>query len=396
MSYVEKLQCGSCREEFPAGRLWSLCPDCAKPLLVRYNLGAIRELDLRGRLANRPPDMWRYLEVLPVDSRDEVITLGEGFTPLLPMPQLTRKYRVRQVLTKDESLNPTGSFKARGLAAAVTMARKLGARKLAIPSAGNAGGAMAAYAARAGLESYVFVPCETPDANVLEAEILSTKVELVEGVITDAGRLVGERKDAEGWFDLSTLKEPYRIEGKKTMGYEIAEQMEWTLPDVILYPTGGGTGLIGMWKAFDEMEQLGWIGSTRPRMVAVQSDGCAPNVDAFFKGKEHAPAWPSPVTYAAGIRVPAAVGDFLILRAIRESGGCAVAVSDRETYDATSEVGRAEGLLYCPEGAACWAAFRRLRAEGWIRDQDRVVVFNTGAAQKYTDFIRKFQASSGE
>jgi threonine synthase len=335
--------------------------------------------------------MWRYLELLPVSSRDEVISLGEGFTPILPMSRLAREHGVRELFTKDESVNPTGSFKARGLSAAVTMARKLGAHKLCIPSAGNAGGALAAYACRAGLESHVFIPQETPDANVLETEILATSVKLVPGVISDAGRIVAERKDQEGWFDVSTLKEPYRIEGKKTMGYEIAEQLQWRLPDVILYPTGGGTGLLGMWKAFTEMEDLGWIDSSRPRMVSVQAEGCAPIVRAFERGWERAVPWESPVTFAAGIRVPGAVGDSLMLKALRESGGCAVAVSDEEIYQSIREVGKKEGLYLCPEGAACWAAFKRLRQVGWIESGDSVVVFNTGAGHKYTDFIRRFQ-----
>jgi threonine synthase len=319
--------------------------------------------------------MWRYSEVMPIDSETDIVSLGEGFTPMLEMPSLGKKYGVKRLFTKDESVNPTGSFKARGLSAAVTMARKLGARKLCIPSAGNAGGALAAYASRAGLESYVYIPEDTPEANIVETEFLSTEVHLVKGVITDAGKAMAQRKESENWFDVSTLKEPYRIEGKKTMGYEIAEQFGWELPDVILYPTGGGTGLIGMWKAFEEMSALGWIGPQRPRMVAVQSEG-------------------DPQTFAAGIRVPGAVGDFLILEAIRESGGTALAVSETEIYAAIEELGKGEGLLYCPEGAACWAAFKRLRESSWIGPDDSVVVFNTGAGQKYTDSIRAFQKGS--
>jgi threonine synthase len=336
--------------------------------------------------------MWRYIEMMPADSRDEIVSFGEGWTPLLDMPRLAVRYAVDGLYTKDESVNPTGSFKARGLSAAVTMAKKLGATKLAIPSAGNAGGAMAAYASRAGLESYVFIPKETPEANILETEIMATEVHLVEGVISDAGRIVSSRKEMEGWFDVSTLKEPYRIEGKKTMGYELAEQFDWKLPDVVLYPTGGGTGLIGMWKAFEEMEQLGWIDFRRPRMVSVQSEGCAPIVEAYQQKRKHAEQWVDPKTFAAGIRVPSAVGDFLIIQGIVESNGTAVAVSEREIYEGMIELGKSEGFFYCPEGAACWAAFKRLRSQGWIKEHETVVIFNTGAGYKYTDFIRQYEA----
>lgn len=394
MSYVLHLECSRCSHSWPKTELLNLCPDCQSPLLVRYQLDELRGVFTPEILVGRVPSMWRYSEVLPIDSQSEIVSLGEGFTPLLEMPSLGKKYGVKELFTKDESVNPTGSFKARGLSAAVTMARKLGARKLCIPSAGNAGGALAAYASRAGLESYVYIPEDTPEANIVETEFLSTEVHLVRGVITDAGKEMARRKESENWFDVSTLKEPYRIEGKKTMGYEIAEQFGWELPDVILYPTGGGTGLIGMWKAFEEMSALGWIGPQRPRMVAVQSEGCAPMVRAFEEKQAAAEVWKDPQTFAAGIRVPGAVGDFLILGAIRESAGTAQAVSETEIYAAIEELAKGEGLLYCPEGAACWAAFKRLRETGWISPEDSVVVFNTGAGQKYTDSIRAFQRDS--
>jgi threonine synthase len=337
--------------------------------------------------------MWRYIEMMPVDSWEEIISFGEGGTPLVRMGHSEKAFEVDQVYVKDESVNPTGSFKARGLSAAITMARKLGVQKVAIPSAGNAGGALAAYATRGGLQSFVFVPEDTPDANILETEITATQLNLVKGVITDAGKIVAQNKEQEGWFDVSTLKEPYRIEGKKTMGYEIAEQLNWELPDVIFYPTGGGTGLIGMWKAFEEMEELGWIGSKRPRMVCVQSSGCAPIVKAFHEGRSSAPLWENAVTFASGLRVPKAVGDFLMLDILKASKGEAVEVDDKETYEAILEFGRMEGMFLCPEGAACWAAFKELRKSGWILDSDRVVIFNTGAGSKYTDSIRKFKSA---
>jgi len=392
MSFVKHLRCSRCKETISHLECRNLCQACGSPLLVEYDLKRAGAKMTRGDLQSKPMNMWRYFEVLPADDWDEVVTLGEGCTPLLQMRRLEQKYGTRGLFLKDESTNPTGSFKARGLSAAVTMAKKLGIRKLAIPSAGNAGGALAAYAARAGLESYVFIPKDTPEANILETEITATRVELIDGVITDAGRIVARRKDSEKWFDVSTLKEPYRIEGKKTMGYEIAEQMDWVLPDVIIYPTGGGTGLIGMWKAFGEMEKLGWIDSARPRMVSVQSSGCAPIVEAFKKGKNSAPEWAEPETFAFGLRVPKAIGDFIMLEILRESRGTAVAVEDLDSYQAILEFGKTEGVFLCPEGAACWAAFKQLRETSWIGDSDRVVLFNTGAGQKYTEPLRRFQA----
>jgi threonine synthase len=336
-------------------------------------------------LKERRADMWRYREVLPVETDENLITLGEGWTPLLRAERLGQKLGVNELYIKDESQNPTQSFKARGMAAAVSMAKELGAKKLAVPSAGNAAGALAAYAACGGLECFIFMPKDTPRANVVECEQTGARVTLMDGLITDCGAEVAKRKEAEGWFDVSTLKEPYRIEGKKTLGYELAEQLNWTLPDVIIYPTGGGTGLIGMWKAFDEMEQLGWIGPARPRMVTVQASGCAPIVKAFQEGKRFAEEFPNAATVASGLRVPRAIGDFLIIDALRASKGTAVAVSDKELVKATGEIGAVEGLFCAPEGAACLPALRKLIAAGQVDPQERVVLFNTGAGVKYLE-----------
>jgi threonine synthase len=323
--------------------------------------------------------------VLPVERDENVITLGEGFTPLVHASRLGASLECHRLYIKDEGQNPTQSFKARGMTAAVSMAKELGARKLAVPSAGNAAGALAAYAARAGLEAHIFMPRDTPRANVIECEQTGAHVTLMEGLITDCGAEVGRRKAEEGWFDVSTLKEPYRIEGKKTMGYELAEQFDWQMPDVIIYPTGGGTGLIGMWKAFDEMEQMGWIGSKRPRMVTVQASGCAPIVRAFAEGKRFAEEFPNAHTTASGLRVPKAIGDFLIIDALRASGGTAVAVTDDELIAATKEIGAAEGIFCAPEGAACLPALNKLLTEGTVQQDDRVVLFNTGSGVKYVE-----------
>jgi threonine synthase len=323
--------------------------------------------------------------VLPVEREENVVSLGEGWTPLLRAARLGAQLGMTDLFIKDESLNPTQSFKARGMTAAVSMAKELGARKVAVPSAGNAAGALAAYAARAGLEAHIFMPRDTPRANVVECEQTGAHVTLMDGLITDCGAEVGRRKEAEGWFDVSTLKEPYRVEGKKTMGYELAEQFGWTLPDVILYPTGGGTGLIGMWKAFDEMEEMGWIDSKRPRMVTVQAAGCAPIVRAFREGKRFADEFPNAATTASGLRVPRAIGDFLILDALRASKGTAVAVTDEELIAATREIGAAEGLFVAPEGAACLPALRKLIDAGEVGRDERVVIFNTGAGVKYLE-----------
>jgi threonine synthase len=328
--------------------------------------------------------MWRYREVLPLrDDRFE-LCLGEGFTPLFRAARLEREVGHAPLFVKDEGLNPTGSFKARGLAAAVSRAFELGVKAVSIPTAGNAGCAMSAYAALAGLEAHVFMPADVPRPFINECRVLGARVTLIDGLITDCGKAAREGVEKHGRFDVSTLKEPYRIEGKKTMGYEVAEQMDWMLPDVIIYPTGGGTGLVGMWKAFDEMEKLGWIGPKRPRMVTVQSDGCAPMVKAFHEGREFAEMWPNARTIADGMRVPAAVGDFLILRALRESGGTAVAVPDAEILDSTYLLGKTTGIWPAPEGGATLAAFLRLKKEGWIRDGESVVLFNTGNGAKYS------------
>jgi threonine synthase len=322
---------------------------------------------------------------MPVERDDNIVSLSEGWTPLLAARRLAEKTGISEVYIKDESLNPTQSFKARGMSAAVSMARELGAKKLAVPSAGNAAGALAAYAARAGLECFIFMPRDTPRANVVECEQTGASVTLMDGLITDCGAEVGRRKEAEGWFDVSTLKEPYRVEGKKTLGYELAEQLNWELPDVIIYPTGGGTGLIGMWKAFDEMQAMGWIDSKRPRMVTVQAAGCAPIVRAFEEGKRFADEFPNAATTASGLRVPKAIGDFLILDAIRQSGGTAIAVTDEELIAATREIGAAEGVFCAPEGAACLPALRKLVQAGMVDKNDRVVLFNTGSGVKYME-----------
>jgi len=336
-------------------------------------------------LRNRRPDLWRYREVLPVVDEQNIVSLGEGFTPLLHARRLGSKLGLAQLYVKEEGQNPTQSFKARGMTAAVSMAKELGVTKLAVPSAGNAAGALAAYAACAGMEAHIFMPKDTPRANVIECEQTGAQVTLMDGLITDCGAEVGRRKDAEGWFDVSTLKEPYRIEGKKTMGYELAEHFDWELPDVILYPTGGGTGLIGMWKAFDEMEQMGWIGSKRPRMVTVQAAGCAPIVRAFANGQRFAEEFPNAHTTASGLRVPRAIGDFLIIDALRASGGAAIAVTDEELIAATKEIGAAEGIFCAPEGAACLPALKKLIKDGAVKADERVIIFNTGSGVKYLE-----------
>ncbi|HVI71220.1 MAG TPA: threonine synthase [Pyrinomonadaceae bacterium] len=382
---ITHLECGLCGLEHEARRLLNLCRNCGKPLLVRYDLNRSKTTLTKESLAARRADLWRYREVLPVEQDDNIISLGEGWTPLLPAERLGETVGIRELYIKDESQNPTQSFKARGMAVAISMARELGVRKLAVPSAGNAAGALAAYAARAGLEAFIFMPRDTPRANVVECEQTGAHVTLMDGLITDCGAEVAKRKEAEGWFDVSTLKEPYRVEGKKTLGYEVAEQLNWELPDVIIYPTGGGTGLIGMWKAFDEMEQMGWIGSKRPRMVTVQAAGCAPIVRAFAEGKRFADEFPNAATTASGLRVPKAIGDFLILDALRESGGTAVSVTDEELIAATRENGAAEGVFCAPEGAACLPALRKLIDEDLVNSGDRVVLFNTGSGVKYME-----------
>jgi threonine synthase len=382
---VTHLECAACGLRHEARRLHNLCTQCGKPLLVRYDLERAADSLTKESLAARAPDLWRYREVLPVEHDENIVNLGEGFTQLVHASRLGAQLGLSQLFIKDEGQNPTQSFKARGMAAAVSMAKELGAKKLAVPSAGNAAGALAAYAARAGLEAFIFMPNDTPRANVIECEQTGAHVTLMDGLITDCGAEVARRKEAEGWFDVSTLKEPYRIEGKKTMGYELAEQFDWELPEVIIYPTGGGTGLIGMWKAFDEMEQMGWLGSKRPRMVTVQAAGCAPIVRAFEEGKRFADEFPNAQTTASGLRVPRAIGDFLILDALRASGGTAIAVTDKELIDATKVIGAAEGIFCAPEGAACLPALQKLLADGSVKADERVVLFNTGSGVKYVE-----------
>lgn len=383
---VTHLECALCGLRHEARKLQNLCTECGKPLLVRYDLRAAGQTLYPQTLKEREASLWRYREVLPVDDWANVVSFGEGWTPLLNASAVAAKLDKPVTLyIKDEGQNPTQSFKARGMTAAISMAKELGVRKVAVPSAGNAAGAMAAYAARAGMEANIFMPADTPRANIIECEQTGANVTLVDGLITDCGKIVAERKDAEGWFDVSTLKEPYRVEGKKTMGYELAEQLNWELPDVILYPTGGGTGLIGMWKAFDEMEAMGWIGSKRPKMVSVQSATCAPIVRAFHAGERFAAEFENAATVASGLRVPKAIGDFLVLDAIRASNGTAVAVTDEELVAAVKEIGALTGIFTAPEGAACLPALKKLIADGFIEGGETVVMFNTGAGVKYLE-----------
>ena len=383
-SFLSHLECGLCGERLEADRLWNLCPKCGKPLLARYDLEAARAAVTPAAIAGREPTMWRYRELLPVRDDAYKLSLGEGFTPLERATRLEAETGLGPLYVKDEGLNPTGSFKARGLSAAVSRAFELGVGSVSIPTAGNAGCAMSAYAAVAGMEAHVFMPADVPKPFVNECRVLGANVTLINGLITDCGKAAREGIEKFGRFDVSTLKEPYRIEGKKTMGYEVAEQMGWRLPDVIIYPTGGGTGLVGMWKAFAEMQRLGWIGPERPRMVTVQSDGCAPMVRAFLEGKEFAEPWANAHTIADGMRVPAAVGDFLILRALRESGGTAVAVADAEILAATYLLGKTTGIWPAPEGGATLAALLHLKKDGWVKDGESVVLFNTGNGAKYS------------
>jgi len=388
MSFAQEIVCARCGKRFALSELLNLCP-CGSPLLVRYNIEKAKTAFVKSALQGRVASLWRYRELLPVQNDANLVSLGEGHTPLLDAQKLGAELGLRQLWIKDEAQNPTGSFKDRGLSLAISRAKELDVKKAAIPSAGNAGGSFAAYAARAGIEAHVFMPRDTPMANQIEVEQYGAKLTLIDGLINDCGRIIAEKKTTEGWFDLSTLKEPYRVEGKKTMGYEIAEQLNWHLPDVIIYPTGGGTGLIGMWKAFGELEQLGWIGNKRPRMVSVQAIGCAPIVKALDENKTTAEPWINAQTVASGLRVPQAVGDFLILQAIRESGGTAVSISDDEMLAEIPRMGKAEGIFFCPEGAACVAALRRLVENRWIRPADQVLIFNTASGLKYLDVIRR-------
>jgi threonine synthase len=383
--YLTHLSCSACGANHDHRVPQNVCTACGKPLFAQYDLAAAAKSLTRASLALRPKSLWRYREVLPVERDEDIVTLGEGFTPLLPARRWGAAGGMTQLWIKDEAQNPTGSFKARGMTTAVSMAKQLGLRKLAVPSAGNAAGALAAYAARAGMEAHIFMPRDTPRANVVECREMGAHVTLIDGLITDCGAEVARRKAQEGWFDVSTLKEPYRAEGKKTLGYELAEQLGWKLPDAILYPTGGGTGLIGMWKAFDEMERMGWIGSGRPRMYSVQAEGCAPIVTAWQKGEKFAAEFPNAHTRASGLRVPKAIGDFIMLDAITRSGGGAIAIADDEMIRQVREVGSAEGVFLAPEGGACAAALLRLLDGGQIKPGETVVLFNTSTGLKYLE-----------
>ncbi|MGA8762254.1 MAG: threonine synthase [Candidatus Sulfotelmatobacter sp.] len=383
MSHLTHLECTRCGEHYPADRPQTVCLKDGGILYARYDLAAIKRTFSPARIAGRASTMWRYDAVLP---EANPVSLGEGFTPMLP----SREYP--NVFIKDEGLNPTGSFKARGLSAAVTMARHFGLKKLAIPSAGNAASALAAYAAAAGLEAHIFMPRDVPLANRVECDYYGARVTLVGGLISDCARKVTELKnetgwEKDGWFDVSTAKEPYRVEGKKTMGYEVAEQLGWKIPQGIIYPTGGGVGLLGMWKAFDEMEQLGWLGQERSRMITVQSSGCAPIVKAWDEGRSASEMWPNASTLAAGLRVPKPYGDYLILDILKKSQGTAIAVTDDEILDATRHWAKVEGIFAAPEGAASLAAYRKLRANGFFKPDDTVVLFNTGSGLKYLDVL---------
>jgi len=380
--FVTHLECAMTGERHEADQVHNLSR-AGKPLLVRYDLEGVRKALSKETLAKRAPDLWRYRELLPVRKTEDIVSLGETMTPIVAMPRLSKKLGAGEILVKDEGRLPTGSFKARGLVMAVSMAKALGIKHMAMPTNGNAGAALAAYASRAGIKTTIFCPEDTPEVNVSEIALQGATVYRVNGLIDDCGKIVGEGKAKVGWFDTSTLKEPYRIEGKKTMGLELAEQLGWQVPDAIFYPTGGGTGLIGMWKAFAELEAIGFIGKKRPRMIAVQAAGCAPMVKAFEAGVEHAPRWENAHTIAAGIRVPQAIGDFLILRSVRESGGFAIAVPDAAISAAINEMAREEGFLLCPEGAATYAAYKQSLADGRVKRTDQVMLFNCASGLKY-------------
>ena len=381
-TFVAHLECSATGERYPADEIHNLSR-AGKPLLVRYDLAGVKKELTKEILAARPPDLWRYRELLPVRRKENIVSLGETMTPIVPLPKVAAKLRGGELLVKDEGRLPTGSFKARGLVMAVSMAKALGIKHMAMPTNGNAGAALAAYASHAGIKTTIFCPEDTPEVNVSEIGLQGAAVYRVNGLIDDCGKIVGEGRAKASWFDTSTLKEPYRIEGKKTMGLELAEQLGWTVPDIIFYPTGGGTGLIGMWKAFTELEAIGFIGNKRPRMVAVQADGCAPIVHAYEAGVEHATRVENAHTIASGIRVPQAIGDFLILRAVRESGGFAIAVSDDAITACLEEVAREEGFLMCPEGAATYAAYKQSLADGRVKKSEQAVLFNCATGLKY-------------
>jgi threonine synthase len=394
---VTHLECSLCKKSYAAGSVQNLC-ECGGPLLVRYDLETLKSTWDRGSIASGPKSMWRYAPALPVVRQASIISLGEGMTPLVRAATAGARVGADDLWIKDEGLNPTASFKARGLSCAISMCVELGIQKIAIPSAGNAASASAAYAAAANIEAHIFMPRDVPQANYIECKAYGAKVTLVDGNISDCAKIVAARKDAEGWFDVSTLKEPYRIEGKKTMGYELAEQLGWELPDVIFYPTGGGVGLIGMWKAFEEMEALGWIGAKRPKMIAVQVEGCQPLVRAFEQGAARSTFWDNAHTVASGLRVPKPLGDFLVLDAVRKSGGTAIAVSDEELIDAGIQLASEEGLFVAPEGAACVPALEKLIANGFLKPGEKVVIYNTGAGLKYLEaYSTRFpRSASGE
>ncbi len=389
-SFLDHLECTHCGKTYSAQELHTTCPACGKVLFARYDLAAARAQLTPDLARRRPGNMWRWFEVMPVRDEANVVTLGEGATPLLPAPNLGRAFGATRLYIKEEGLNPTGSFKARGLSAAVSKAKELGVKAIGMPSAGNAGSALAAYGARAGMSIYVFIPQDTPGVIQREGFVYGAHVYLVKGLISDAGKIVREQAGAHGWFDVSTLKEPYRAEGKKTMGYELAEHLNWELPDAILYPTGGGTGIVGMCKAFDEMEQLGWIGVRRPKMISVQAEGCAPIVRAFHAGQRHAEPWENAHTLAPGIRVPAAIADYLMLDALRATGGTGVTVSDREIMSAVYEMARLEGIFAAPEGAATFAGYKKLIESGFLKPEETVVLFNTGTGLKTPELLTDF------
>ena len=378
---IKHLECSYCGKTYPHSVPQNLCNSCGKPLFTRYALDQLTETWKPKHLQSRPNSLWRYRELLPISDDKNIVSLGETMTPLIHAKRLGTQFGISELWIKDESRLPTGSFKARGLAMAVSKAKELGIKKLAIPSAGNAATALSVYAAAAGIPAYIFMPIDTPKYNIETCRLAGANVTLIDGLISDAGKIVAERKTDEGWFDVSTLKEPYRVEGKKTMGFELAEQFRWKLPDVIIYPTGGGTGIVGMWKGFAELEAIGWIGKKRPRFISVQAEGCAPIVKAWEAGKTTAEPWQNAHTIASGLRVPQAVGDFLILEAIQKSGGTAISVSDEAIQDAMQVLPSIEGILTCPEGAATVAALKQLIANGTIQSTDQVVLFNTGGYQ---------------
>lgn len=385
-SYLSHLECSGCGKQYSHEEIHTFCPICQSPLLSVYDLKKACQSVDREEISRRKKGMWRWHELLPVLNKENQVFLGEGDTPLLTLPHLENELGLSHLYVKDESSNPTGSFKARGLAAAVSKAKELGVKKVIIPTAGNAGGAMAAYAARAGLKAHIFMPKDTPFANVEESRMAGAEVILIDGLISDAAGMAGEKARAEGWFDVSTFKEPYRVEGKKVMGYELAEAFDWRLPDVIIYPTGGGTGLVGMWKAFAELEELGWLDNRkRPRMVSVQAEGCAPVVKAFEKGATFCDFWINAQTLASGLRVPKSFADHLILQDIYDSEGTAVAVSDEFILESQKQLASAEGIFAAPEGAATLAALKILVKQGWVHREENIVLFNTGSGLKYLD-----------